>query len=567
MAAQPTAAERAAVDEILGPAGPGNGRVVEGGFREAVRRRTLLLPILLEVQAAIGWISPGTTAYVSQRLGVAPADVFGVATFYALLATEERPRRVAHVCDDVVCARRGASDVIDELEAHTPEGVARGDVLWLRAPCLGRCDQAPAALIQEVGAGETAHGVVTSPLVIGSTTAVPPPAVAARRAGTPGRLERVVEMGAEAFLAELDLAGLKGRGGAAFPTSAKWRAVAGAGGERYVVGNADESEPGTFKDRVLLESDPGGFVEAMTVAGFVTGASRGFIYLRGEYPDLVEPLERALDAARRSGRLGGDVLGTGWSYDVELRRGAGAYICGEETALFASIEGFRGEPRQKPPYPTESGLFGRPTAVNNVETLFAVLDIVDAGGEAYGRLGTAGSRGRKLFAVSGDVARPGVVTAEFGATLREVVDTAGGPVGRVGAVLLGGAAGAFVGPDDLDLPLTFEATRAAGLSLGSGAVVVFSDDTDFRAITERIARFFRDESCGQCVPCRIGTVRQEEALVRLNSGSPLGSTGDDLARLEDLERVMRDASICGLGQTAGSAIQSAIRLGLIGAAP
>ena len=248
-------------------------------------------------------------------------------------------------------------------------------------------------------------------------------------------------------------------------------------------------------------------------------------------------------------------------FDVEVRRGAGAYICGEETALFNSIEGFRGEPRNKPPFPVEKGLFGKPTVINNVETLACVPQIVLEGGEAFAAIGTAQSTGPKLFCLSGDVARPGVYEVSFGATLRQLVELAGGvPEGRaLRAVLLGGAAGSFVGPQELDTPLTFEGTRAIGASLGSGVVMVFDDRADLAGAVRRIAAFFRDESCGQCVPCRVGTERQEELVARLAAGKPLGSSAQELALLDEIAQAMRDASICGLGQTASGAVQSAIR--------
>ena len=253
-------------------------------------------------------------------------------------------------------------------------------------------------------------------------------------------------------------------------------------------------------------------------------------------------------------------MGAGFAFDIEIRRGGGAYICGEETALFNSIEGFRGEPRNKPPFPTDRGLFGKPTVVNNVETLVNVLDIVLEGGPAFATLGTEGSTGTKLFCVSGSVTRPGLYEVTFGTTLRQLLDLAGGVTSgrRMKAVLLGGAAGTFVTPERLDLPLTFEATREAGAALGSGVVVVFDDTVDLADILLRIAAFFRHESCGQCVPCRVGTVRQEEALERLVAG------GNEAALLEEIARGMGDASICGLGHTAGLAVRSALGLGLIG---
>ena len=289
--------------------------------------------------------------------------------------------------------------------------------------------------------------------------------------------------------------------------------------------------------------------------------AKGYLYIRGEYPEAEAAIRGAIDAARAANLLGPDILGAGFAFDIEVRRGAGAYICGEETALFESIEGKRGEPRNKPPFPVEIGLFGKPTVVNNVETLVNVPLIIEMGGEAYAAIGTDGSTGPRLFCLSGHVARPGVYEVEFGATLGDLIAMAGGvPGGRsIRAILLGGAAGVFVGPSSLDMPLTFEATRAAGATLGSGVIMVFDETVDLVDTLRRIARFFRDESCGQCVPCRVGSVRQEELLARLAAGSRVRSRDEELTLLREVGQAMRDASICGLGQTASSAIESALR--------
>jgi NADH-quinone oxidoreductase subunit F len=369
-------------------------------------------------------------------------------------------------------------------------------------------------------------------------------------------LERARMIGPQAVIDEVTAAGLVGRGGAAFPTGRKWAAVTTQPAQpHYLVCNADESEPGTFKDRVLMEFDPFAVVEAMAIEAFAVGAQKAYLYIRGEYPLAEARMANAIAASRDAGLTG--------ELDIELRRGAGAYICGEETALFESIEGRRGEPRNKPPFPVEVGLFGKPTAVNNVETLVNVLLIVgeEGGADAYRAIGTAASIGPKLFCVSGHVARPGVYEVEFGATLRELLDLAGGVPGghTLKAVLLGGAAGVFVGPEVLDTPLTFEATRAIGATLGSGVVMAFDETADMVGTLRRIAEFFRDESCGQCVPCRVGTVRQEELLARLATANLNDSRADELALLGEIGQAMRDASICGLGQTASSAIESALR--------
>ncbi|HEX7546783.1 MAG TPA: NADH-ubiquinone oxidoreductase-F iron-sulfur binding region domain-containing protein, partial [Gemmatimonadaceae bacterium] len=359
---------------------------------------------------------------------------------------------------------------------------------------------------------------------------------------------------------------LVGRGGAAFPAGRKWEAVrTQAAQPHYLVCNADESEPGTFKDRVLLTDDPFAIVESMTIGALATRAVHGFLYIRAEYPLAFERMNGAIAQARAAGLLGDDILHRGLKFDIEIRRGAGAYICGEETALFESIEGKRGEPRNKPPFPVSHGLFGKPTVVNNVETFANIPSIVLDGGAAFARIGTAESAGTRLFCLSGAVRAPGVYEVPFGTRLAELIGTAGGVTeGRtLQAVLLGGAAGGFVRPDELDIRLTHEDTRAAGATLGSGVVMLFDDTVDLRDVVLRIAAFFRDESCGQCVPCRVGTVRQEEALHRIATGRTRGGVKAELALLEELGDAMKDGSICGLGHTAYSAVESAIkRLGL-----
>jgi NADH-quinone oxidoreductase subunit F len=609
----PTDEEREAVDALLGPPAsawdggerePEDGHVAFGG-REERERRHLLLPALRALHARVGWISESGLEYVCLRLGVPPADAWGVATFYALLSTTPRPRRVLHVCDDIACRCRGALELIAELEkqvgpAYTPPesgSVSVPESGWMRSPCLGMCDHAPAAFLQVAGERprEELLGELTSaiPLVtpsersesrglgqphrsasprsldsslrssLGMTAllkrigTVDPTDIKAYEASDGfAALRKAREIGPAAIIKEVVDSKLMGRGGAAFPTGRKWDAVAKQPAKpHYLICNADESEPGTFKDRVLMEGDPFAIVESMAIAAYATGCERGFIYIRAEYPLAAERLQHAIDASRH--RLDG--------FEIEIRRGGGAYICGEETAIFNSIEGYRGEPRNKPPFPVQAGLFGLPTLVNNVETLANIPAIVLEGGAAFARIGTEQSTGPRLFCLSGNVERPGVYEVPFGKTVRDLIDLAGGvTTGRkIQAVLLGGAAGMFIGPDDLDIPLTFEGARAANVTLGSGVILVFDDRVSMPDILVRIAAFFRDESCGQCVPCRVGTVRQEEALHRIASGRPLGGVQEEVALLDEVGLAMKDASICGLGQTAYSAVESAIhRLGL-----
>ncbi|MDQ7804584.1 NAD(P)H-dependent oxidoreductase subunit E [Amycolatopsis sp. A133] len=565
-------------------------REAVAGFAGGGRDR--LLPALHAVNDRVGWISQGALNLICETLHVPPADAYGVASFYSLFALEERPERVVHVCTDLACRINGAETVCDVLTEHVgAAGKARGGVTWLRSPCLGVCERAPAALTFQAGDPATAEllAPATGASAVLAASRAPagegtPPVLHQkdglrllrrvgvvdpsslddyRAAGGYAALRNALRMGQAAVIREVTDAGLLGRGGAAFPTGRKWAATAAQpAGPHYLVCNADESEPGTFKDRVLLEGDPFALVEAMTIAAFAIGARQGYVYLRGEYPRALRLLRNALAVARERGFLGVDVMGhPGFTFDIEIRRGAGAYICGEETAIFNSIEGFRGEPRTKPPFPVEQGLFGKPTVVNNVETLVNVPLILTEGAAAYRAIGTEASAGPKLFCLCGNVERPGVYEVPFGTTLRELLALAGGvPEGRsLRAVLLGGAAGGFVRPDELDLPLTFEDARAAKTTLGSGVVLVLDDLADLGGFLLRIAEFFRDESCGQCVPCRIGTVRQEEAIRRV-----LASGTEERPLLREVGGVMRDSSICGLGQTAWNAIESAIdRLGAL----
>jgi NADH-quinone oxidoreductase subunit F len=599
----PSQGEREAVDAVLGPPGStwdgaarpaDRDRHVSRGGHAARAQRHLLLPVLHAVQARAGWISPGALNYICERLTIPPAEAHGVATFYALFSLEHQPPVVAHVCTDIACQAGGATELCGAMErrlgsAGTHRG--NGNAIWLESPCLGLCERAPAALVTRAGEEPEEHSLAPAGadelLAVMAGGEVPaPPAPSIPQAGDPGlrllrRIGRIdpesldsyrahggyralraaLDIGPAAVLREVSDSKLLGRGGAAFPTGRKWEAVArNPRRPHYLICNADESEPGTFKDRVIIEEDPFAVIESMTIAGIATGCEHGYLYLRGEYPLAWERLVGAVTEARARGFLGQDILGRGASFDIELRKGAGAYICGEETALFNSIEGYRGEPRNKPPFPVDQGLFDQPTVVNNVETMINVLDIVVEGGLAYARIGTEQSTGTRLFCLSGRVQRPGLYEVPFGSPLRDLIELAGGVKdGRpLRAVLLGGAAGRFLTPDELDVELSFEETRRVGTTMGSGVVLLIDDTVDMKAILLRIAAFFRDESCGQCVPCRVGTVRQEEALARLANGRPRGSVHDEYGLLHEIKLAMLDASICGLGQTAADAIESAV---------
>ncbi len=520
-----------------------------------------------------------------------PAEAYGVASFYALINLQSPCRRTVHVCDDIACRTRGADAICNDLEEQFgAEGVRREDsaTAWHRSPCLGLCERGTAVFCETAGSEPVTiadaasqnlvhlllHPEIPVPrraestfpgeqlgtsLPLLSRAAMPPtPGIDAYRfAGGYLALRRALQIGPEGVLAELTASRLTGRGGAGFPTWMKWKAVAEAvGNPRYVVCNGDESEPGTFKDRILMELDPFAVIEAMTIAGFATSAEHGFIYIRAEYPEAAEAIELAIKQSRSHGMLGSDILNHDLNFDIEVRRGAGAYICGEETALLNSIEGKRGEPRTKPPFPVQHGLFGRPTVINSVETLLNVLPILMYGGDTFAESARGGVTGSRLFCLSGCVSMPGIYEAQPGATLRELIDRAGGTPDNtpIHSVLVGGAAGSFVRGDEMDIELTPEGARSAGISIGSGVIMVFDETIDMANIVKRIARFFRDESCGQCVPCRVGTVRVEELIERFFK--PGADRDAEIALFNDLALAMKDASICGLGQTATIAIAS-----------
>jgi NADH-quinone oxidoreductase subunit F len=554
---------------------------------------TGLLPALQFAQSLYGHIPAAAAAEIGQALGVPLADVHGVIEFYALLYREPVGRTIVRVCTDPSCALRGADDVL--AAACSKAGVALGETsadgefTVERSPCLGQCN---AGVSVNVSSGQPARALTyahvtpenlddlfaargrttdskywTYDYVGGDLCIVTPLCGRGRRttlteyqaAGGMVALRRALtSLSPAEVIAELKACDLLGRGGAAFPTWIKWQGAANAPGQpKYFVVNADESEPGTFKDRILLEGDPCRILEGALIGAYAIGAQKIFIYIRGEYPTAIERVTAAVAECRAAGLVGDNVLGSGFSVEMEIRVGGGAYICGEETALLESIEGKRGFPRVKPPFPVTEGLFGKPTAINNTETLAKVPYILVHGPDAFRRLGTEASTGPKLLCVSGDVVRPGLYEVYFGTTLRHLLEQlAGGVVGDLHAVLIGGASGAFATPAHLDVPLTFDDLRKAGLTLGSGAVMVFNTTRDLRDILARLGRFFAHESCGKCYPCQLGTQRQAEILERTAAGAALPG---DAIRLEDVGWTMTDASLCGLGQTAASAVLSALK--------
>ncbi len=549
----------------------------------APQGRAALLPALHLAQQFHGWLPEAVAAEVGRALGVPLADVYGVIDFYQMFSRQPMGRTVARVCSAPVCALAGADEVTNALCRHlnvVPGEISSdGEFTVEHAPCLGLCDHAPAVLIDEAAVGRadpqrapTIHTrggqrpisfiggdirILTGNCGQGHPTSFTDYSSGGGYAG----LKKALTMTPQDVIAEVKAAGLVGRGGAAFPTGIKWEGAAKAAGEpKYIVCNADESEPGTFKDRILMEEDPHRTLEGMIIAAHAVGARHGYIYIRGEYPYAFKVVGDALGEARQAGVIGKNIFGSGLDFDIEMRLGAGAYICGEETALLESIEGKRGFPRIKPPFPTTHGLFGKPTVINNVETFCNVPLIFQGGAAEYRKTGTQRSPGPKLFCVSGQIQRPGLYEVPFGVTLRHLLfELAGGlEQGRkLQAVLMGGAAGAFATEKDLDVILSFENLSAAGLPLGSGAVMVFDDSADMRDVLKRLGHFFADESCGKCYPCQLGTQRQHEILDRAAAGAAVAG---DRERLSDVGGTMIDASLCGLGQTAATAVLSAMKL-------
>jgi NADH-quinone oxidoreductase subunit F len=516
---------------------------------------------------------------IAAYLGVPLADVYGVIEFYEMFRTEPAGRAVIRICQDGPCAAAGAArltnQVGERLGIRPGQTTADGEVRLEAVRCLGLCDRAPAALVNtQRRAPASVESLldgepVPERLRIGGLVKValanvgivdPTSLDDYRSQGGMAALRKVLdEMTPEQVIAEVKASKLLGRGGAAFSAGLKWQFAVNHPPPRHIICNADESEPGAFKDRVLMDGDPFRIIEGLLIASYAIGAAQAFIYVRGEHRLGCERLSHAVRELEDAGCLCLEGLAGRLTCQIEVRRGAGAYVCGEETALIESIEGKRGFSRLRPPYPAEAGLWGRPTVINNVETLAKVPSIIMHGARWYNALGTPESAGTKLFAVSGSVLRPGVYEVPFGVPLRHLIfDLAGGlRQGRtVQAVLTGGAAGTFLTAAHLDTPLTFEDFRRAGGTIGAGTIMVFDDAVDLRDVLARIGDFFAHESCGKCYPCQIGTQRQMEILHRAAEGR---ARPTDAADLRELAQVMTDTSICGLGQAASWAVMDAAR--------
>ncbi|MCC6670642.1 MAG: protein disulfide oxidoreductase [Planctomycetes bacterium] len=505
-----------------------------------------------------GMPRPGEVAALAERHGMTPAMLRGLLSYFTEL---QHPHPGLRVCRGTSCLLAGG---------WTPPRAPAGPGQEHPVYCLGYCDRGPAALRGEstlllprargtpsdVPLPCAVHclgreALVTARLLHGDATTLE----AAREQGAWRQLQEALRGTPEAVLRAVEESGERGRGGAGFPTGAKWRRCAAAPpGERYVIANGDEGDPGSFVDRELMERDPHGVLEGMALCGYAVGAHEGILFVRAEYPHARARLEAAIAEARAAGLLGERILGSGFSFDVSVFSGLGSYVCGEETALLNTLEGRRGEVRLRPPYPAEAGLFGRPTVVNNIETLRNVPEIVRLGGRAYRAIGTAASSGTKVLCFNHAFARPGLLEVEFGTPLRAVLDAAGAPA-DLEAVLIGGPMGSLVFPEDFDVPVCYGAFTARRMVLGHGGVVGLGRGTDWLGLLRHLLHFARDESCGKCVPCRMGSQRACDLV-------------EDRPRRADEERLrmvldtMQQASLCAFGQlTPGPVLQILDRYG------
>jgi len=517
---------------------------------ERPRRRDLLIEYLHLIQDQYRCLSAAHLAALAQEMRLALAEVYEVATFYAhfdIVTDQQAPPAVTvRVCDSLTCEMLGAASLLRALEKK----LGRDGVRVVRAPCMGGCDRAPVVAVgsREVQQADAAR--VAQAVARGDFKPEIPRHAAYDAYTADGGYTLLQECYSgkrklDDIIGILENAGLRGLGGAGFPTGRKWRIVRGYPGPRLMAVNADEGEPGTFKDRYYLERDPHRFLEGMLLAAWAVEAEVCYVYLRDEYPGIRAMLLEELARVEQAGLTGGS--------KIELRRGAGAYICGEESAMLESIEGKRGLPRNRPPYVAEVGLFGRPTLVQNVETLYWIRDLVQKGPEWFTREGRRGRKGLRSFSVSGRVRNPGVKLAPAGITVRELIDEYCGGMAEGHAFkgyLPGGASGGILPASMADIPLDFGTLEQYGCFIGSAAVVVLSDKDPIKDVAVNLLRFFEDESCGQCTPCRVGCEKAVKLMERGRWNEPL---------LLELSQAMTDASICGLGQAASNPLKSALK--------
>jgi NADH:ubiquinone oxidoreductase subunit F (NADH-binding)/NADH:ubiquinone oxidoreductase subunit E len=517
---------------------------------DAPRRRDRLIEHLHKIQDVYGYLSAAHLVALAAEMKMALTEVYEVATFYAHFDVVDEgqappPPITVRVCDSIACAMAGAEDLLKALD-----GSLGGDVRVLRAPCMGGCDRAPVAAIGHNAIDHVTPDVIRNAVRDKRTQPAMPPYVAYDRYVADGGYRLLRDCLANTrtpddIIKVLDDAGLRGLGGAGFPSGRKWKIVRDYPEPRLMAVNGDEGEPGTFKDRWFLETDPHRFLEGMLIAAWAVGIEGIYVYLRDEYPAARHILEHELARLEKEGLVAHG--------RVQIRRGAGAYICGEESAMLESIEGKRGLPRHKPPFPAEVGLFGKPTLCHNVETLWWVRDLFEKGAAWFSGQGRNGRKGLRSFSVSGRVKDPGVKIAPAGISVRELIDEfCGGmaPGHNFKGYLPGGASGGILPARMGDLPLDFGTLEQHGALIGSAAVVVLSDKDSAADVALNLMRFFEDESCGQCTPCRAGCEKAVKLMERKSWDKPL---------LDELTKTMMDASICGLGQAAPNGLLTAFR--------
>ncbi|MHB9074211.1 MAG: NADH-quinone oxidoreductase subunit NuoF [Desulfobaccales bacterium] len=557
-----------------------------------------LMPVLQEVQDVVGCLSPSVQNRIATGLKVPGSDIFGTMSFYSMFTWEPKGKYVVRMCVSPPCHINGSENMLqalqEELGVQPGQTTADGLFTLELSACLGVCEVAPAMQINEIVHGHLTRDKIKQvladyragkaadwrtlpystndyrsykpgpgePVLMDNVGIIDPMEIQPYldRGGYAALKQAVTTMTPEQVVEEVKTSGIRGRGGAGFPAGLKWsftRPLAVT--PKYVVCNADEGEPGTIKDRYLMEGDPHKVLEGMAIAGYAIGASQGYIYCRGEYYLSKYRLNQAIKQATAKGFLGEKLFGTDFSFNIEVRSGFGCYICGEETALIESVEGKRGYPRLKPPFPGVAGLWGKPTVVNNVETLASVPAILKRGGAWYKGLGTADTAGTKIYQIIGQVQTPQIVEAPVGMTLRELIDTYGGglrPGRSFKMCQTGGASAGLVTPECLDVVMDYGSLSKAGGALGSGTMLVMDDSTCVVDFLRSVAVFFAHESCGQCTPCREGTPRLLQTLTRISQGQ---GRMEDLAFLERLSCTLLDASFCPLGQSAGVPLMSALK--------
>jgi NADH:ubiquinone oxidoreductase subunit F (NADH-binding)/NADH:ubiquinone oxidoreductase subunit E len=542
-----------------------------------------LFPALQAIQERLGWLPREELEALSRDVRRPLYEIEGLISFYPHFRTDPPPAVALHACHDLSCWLQGADQRIAALRERYAD---QADVEFTEVSCIGRCDAAPAVAVNEcpaaaqdadalVTAARTGHMADPVPRAYGGGAAWPnDPYPAGQRPYAALRALLAGELSVGQVITALQDSGLRGMGGAGFPAGRKWSLVAAqAATPKYVICNADESEPGTFKDRQILAEQPHLVLEGLLLGMIAVGAEEGWVFIRHEYGPEEAVVRREIDALRAAGLVGeavrpgknGDGRGEGGRgggrrLSVEVFTSPGGYILGEESALIECMEGHRGEPRNKPPFPGVYGLWGQPTLMNSVETLAHVPVIATRGADWWKRQGTGGGTGLKFFAVSGHVERPGVYCVPMGTTARQLLELAGGVSGgrALGAIQPGGASSNFLGPDRLDVPLDFDTLAKAGSMLGSGALVVMAEGTDLLAAATNVLRFFRNESCGKCVPCRVGSTKAHRILSDLLARG--GGPADVDGQIRQLEETLRKTSICGLGQVALGPVVSVLGL-------